>query len=161
MGAPYQGGCQCGEVRYIVKAEPATLYVCHCRDCQKQSASAFAMSLTVATDQFRVTAGVMKEWRRPAASGADVFCRFCPTCGTRIVHGKDTRPAFINIKAGTLDDTSWLQPVAQIWTSRAQPWVDMGDRYLSYSEQPADTSAMWSRWQEEHALRISRDGSLR
>jgi len=39
------GGCQCGAVRYAVAAEPLRLYVCHCRECQKQSGSAFGMSL--------------------------------------------------------------------------------------------------------------------
>jgi hypothetical protein len=37
---PLTGGCQCGVLRYVVTAEPLALYVCHCRECQKQSASA-------------------------------------------------------------------------------------------------------------------------
>ena len=155
MGAPYHGGCQCGEIRYVVKAEPVTLYICHCRDCQKQTASAFGMSLTVHSNQFELTAGSLKEWSRPAQSGARVFCRFCPDCGTRIVHGKDTRPEYINVKPGSLDDTSWLTPVAQVWTSRAQPWVNIGSQYLTYPEQPPDSAAMWSRWDEEHTLRLN------
>ena len=157
MTAPYHGGCQCGSVRYVVKAEPVTLYICHCRDCQKQTASAFAMSLTVRSDQIDITTGTLKEWRRPAESGADVFCRFCPTCGTRIIHGKDTRPEFVNVKPGTLDDTSWLTPVAQIWTTRAQPWIDFGPRFLSYPSQPPDSADMWSRWHDEHSARLKGD----
>ena len=39
------GGCQCGKIRYRLIAEPLMLYICHCSDCQKQSASAFGMSL--------------------------------------------------------------------------------------------------------------------
>jgi len=155
MGAPYQGGCQCGKIRYVVKAEPVTLYICHCSECQKQTASAFAMSLTVRSDEFEVMEGSLKEWCRPSDSGATVFCRFCPVCGTRIVHGKDTRPEYINVKPGTLDDTSWLRPVAQIWTSRAQPWVKLGSNYLSYPQQPIDSADMWSRWQEEHVSRLN------
>ena len=34
------GGCQCGAVRYEIAQEPLAVYVCHCRECQKQSASA-------------------------------------------------------------------------------------------------------------------------
>src|ERR1700730_909187 len=41
------GGCQCGQVRYESSGESVALYVCHCRECQKQSASAFGMSLEV------------------------------------------------------------------------------------------------------------------
>ena len=39
------GGCQCGAVRYAISAAPLRLIACHCRECQKQSASAFGMSL--------------------------------------------------------------------------------------------------------------------
>jgi hypothetical protein len=28
----------------------------------------------------------------------------------------------IFIKAGSLDDASWLEPAAEAWTSSAQPW---------------------------------------
>jgi hypothetical protein len=154
MVAPYYGGCQCASVRYVVRAEPETMYICHCQDCQKQSASAFAMSLTVATSSLEITSGQLKEWSRPADSGADVFCRFCADCGTRILHGKDTRPEYVNIKPGTLDDTSWLRPVAQIWTSRAQPWIDFGDQFLTYPEQPPQAEPMWERWHREHADRL-------
>jgi len=37
MVAPYTGGCQCGQIRYEIRAEPLTLYACHCKECQKQS----------------------------------------------------------------------------------------------------------------------------
>jgi len=155
MTAPYHGGCQCGKIRYVVKGEPLTLYICHCSQCQKQTASAFAMSLTVRSDEFEVTQGLLKECCRPADSGANVFCRFCSECGTRVVHGKDTRPEYINLKPGTLDDTRWLVPVAHIWTSRAQPWVEIGSHYLTYPEQPPDSADMWSRWQAEHTARLN------
>jgi len=31
------------------------------------------------------------------------------------------------IKAGTLDDTSWLQPQINVWCDSAQPWVQLSD----------------------------------
>ena len=51
------GGCQYGELRYEIAAEPLALYVCHCRECQKQSASAFGLSLRVPSSRLRVTPG--------------------------------------------------------------------------------------------------------
>jgi hypothetical protein len=33
------GGCQCGAARYELTAEPLHAHVCHCRECQKRSAS--------------------------------------------------------------------------------------------------------------------------
>ena len=45
MRLPLSGGCQCGGVRYEIKAKPLTVYVCHCTECQRQSGSAFAQQL--------------------------------------------------------------------------------------------------------------------
>ena len=51
MTAPYTGGCQCGSVRYVVTTEPIRLLACHCKECQRQSGSAFGMSMPVKKDQ--------------------------------------------------------------------------------------------------------------
>ena len=48
----------------------------------------------------------------------------------------------LNVRAGTLDDTSWLRPAAQIWTSSAQPWALVRDNIVSYEEQPTDFAAV-------------------
>jgi hypothetical protein len=37
------GGCLCGDVRYEGEAEPLLTAVCHCRDCQKHTSSAFSV----------------------------------------------------------------------------------------------------------------------
>jgi hypothetical protein len=37
-----KGGCLCGAVRYTAEADPTSATVCHCRDCQKFTGSAFA-----------------------------------------------------------------------------------------------------------------------
>jgi hypothetical protein len=35
------GGCLCGRVRYTVTGEPAFSGLCHCRNCQHYTGSAF------------------------------------------------------------------------------------------------------------------------
>lgn len=147
MPAPYVGGCQCGAVRFEIAAEPATAYVCHCRDCQKQSASAFCMSVTFPTASVKITKGKMKRWCRPADSGAEVFCEFCEGCGSRLFHGKDSRPESINLKAGALDDASWVKPVAHVWTKRRQPWVAIPVDMLTFEAQPEDPLALFKAWE--------------
>jgi hypothetical protein len=54
MSSPKDGGCQCGKVRYRLDGEPLALTMCHCTECQRQSGSAFGMSLGVASDSFRL-----------------------------------------------------------------------------------------------------------
>src|SRR5262245_37317036 len=44
---PWEGGCQCRAVRYVLRALPLTLYACHCKECQLQSSSAFGLSMRI------------------------------------------------------------------------------------------------------------------
>ena len=38
-----EGGCLCGKVRYSADAEPAFVGVCHCKNCQKGTGTAFSL----------------------------------------------------------------------------------------------------------------------
>ncbi len=124
MGAAMEGGCQCRSVRYRLEGEPLGLAVCHCTECQRQSGSAFGMSLAVPISAFRLLSGELKTFTTVCDSGRKKECAFCPSCGTRIYH---QGPAAMSIKAGTLDDTSRLEPAAHYWTKRRQPWVAIPD----------------------------------
>jgi hypothetical protein len=116
-----EGGCQCGAVRYRLKGKPLDLVVCHCTECQRQSGSAFGMSLAVRAAAFELLADELKSFTVRCDSGRIKTCTFCGTCGTRIYHQTD--PHGMSIKAGTLDDTSRLLPTAHYWTKRKQCWV--------------------------------------
>ena len=117
-----RGGCQCGFVRYEITEQPSGLTVCHCIACQKQSGSAFGMSLDIPTRAFRLLAGSVKTFEVVCHSGRNKVCAFCPECGSRISHQSEHG---MSIKAGTLDDTSHLSPEAHYWTKRRQRWVDI------------------------------------
>ena len=133
------GGCQCGAVRYAFpKTAILTLYCCHCRECQRQAASAFGMSLWIRRSAFQVTKGRLATWQRPTDSGHINRARFCPDCGVRIHHDGGETEESISLKGGSLDDTRWLRPVGHIWVSRAQPWVKLDPDLLHYDEQPED-----------------------
>ena len=147
MKLPLTGGCQCGQVRYEVTAEPLTLYACHCGECQKQSSSAFGMSLPLRKEAIRVMAGTPSHWMRKAASGAMVDCTFCGVCGTRLFHESERNPGVLVVKPGTLDDTGWLNPIGHIWTASAQPWMREVLQGVIHEDQPAaglaDLRAAW------------------
>ena len=133
MPSPYTGGCQCGQIRYELHAEPLAR---HCTECQRQSSSAFGMSMPVAREAVKLLKGTPKQWSRPSASGRAVVCFFCGECGTRLFHQPTRNNKITNIKPGTLDDTSWLRPVGNLWTSSAQPWITFSNDMLNYAEQP-------------------------
>jgi hypothetical protein len=146
MPAPVAGGCQCGEIRYELSAEPHAIYVCHCSECQRQSASAFGMSMPVARSALRVTRGAPREWRRTGASGHVITASFCGNCGSRVYTASTRLPDDVFIKPGTLDDTSRVRPVVHFWTSSAQNWVPIPPDHLAYPADSVDADAIAERW---------------
>ena len=137
MATKYTGGCQCGDVRYEVVRTRQRLVVCHCTDCQRQSGSAFGMTLVVHEADFRLTQGEPKTFASKAASGRAKLGAFCPQCGTRLYHKPEGRLGRVSVKPGTLDDTSWLKPDMHIWTSSKQPWVTIPEGVEAHETNPS------------------------
>ena len=130
------GGCQCGAVRYESSADPGPLYVCHCRECRRQSASAFGMSLSMPMGSVRVTKGTPSAWTRPADSGRQVRCFFCPTCGSRLWHETVGGGDDLSIKAGSLDEPVDFATAIHIWTSRKLPGEVIPPGAQQFPEEP-------------------------
>jgi hypothetical protein len=77
---PVEGGCQCGAVRYRLKASPLTVYNCHCKDCQRFSGAAWSMSMIVRDKDFEVLSGQTVRYDRKADSGNVIAMNFCAHC---------------------------------------------------------------------------------
>ncbi|MCB2114339.1 MAG: GFA family protein [Parvularculaceae bacterium] len=123
VSLPLTGGCHCGALRYELTAPPVTVYNCHCTNCQKITGGAFVVSAMVPQDEFRFTKGEPKKAEWISDAGNRRYGCFCGDCGGRIVHGQTPPGAIAAIRAGTLDDTGWLEPVGDIWTKSAQKWL--------------------------------------
>jgi hypothetical protein len=146
MPAPYTGGCLCGAVRYRIEGEPLTLYACHCTDCQRRTGSGFAMSLVVRNDGYVVETGAPVPYAATLADGRTKRGRMCAACGTRLWGEPVAAASFVVFQPGTLDDTSWLRPVAHIWTRSAQPWVTFATDARVYATQPAAFRELVDLW---------------
>ena len=120
---PLTGGCPCGAIRYEITSFPLCSTPAIAPIARATSGSAFALNMPVKTKDFRILQGEPKGWRRLSPSGADVTSWFCGDCGGRIYGERVGRPQSINLRAGTLDDTKWLVPVAHMYMRSAQPWV--------------------------------------
>jgi len=117
------GGCRCGSVRYVLNIEaPPTVYACHCTDCQTWSGSAFAENFLVRSEALEVN-GALVSWDYISPSGAQGVQNYCGTCHTRIFNTNSRAPGMTNVRAGTLDQSNQLSPVAHIWVASKQPWV--------------------------------------
>lgn len=119
------GGCLCGGVRYESTAEPKFVGVCHCTHCQKISGSAFSVNIIVPIDTVSMTTGSLATYQDTSESGRMLIRKFCKTCGSSLASESQSFPGMLVIKAGTLDDPSWVKPAAQIWARSRQPWVVM------------------------------------
>ena len=129
------GGCQCGAVRYAIAGEPIAVYVCHCRECRKQSASAFGISLLVPKGAFSLQRGEVRTWSRRTDSGRTLDCMFCGTCGSRVWHASPGS-ATITVKGGSLDQPVDLTAAIHIWTSRKLPGVIIPEGAACCAEEP-------------------------
>ena len=149
LSLPLTGRCQCGQVRYQITAMPLTLYACHCTECQKQSSSAYGMSMPVPREGFKVS-GELTYWERASDDGNKVNCAFCPNCGTRMYHEPSRNNAIINVKPGTLDNTRWLRPVGHLWASSAQSGSIIPDNVLVFDRQPYSFDSLFAAWQAKY-----------
>ena len=122
---PLVGGCQCGGIRYEITGQPGQLYACHCRECQKLTASAFSMSLMVRYADFRLTKGAPRVWSRPTDGGNVLRCMFCPDCGSRVWHETSGDDEVMTLKPGSLDTQVNFADAIHIWTSRKLPGFEI------------------------------------
>lgn len=147
MREEFLGQCQCGSVQYRVVGASATLFVCHCTDCQRQSASAFGMALWIRGAELSLLSGGTHEWVRSLPLGRRMSCRFCPACGTRLFHQVLGQGEFMSIKPGTLSKPLESEPVAHIWTVSKQPWVQIPAASLQYPGNPESFLDLFGEWE--------------
>src|SRR5258708_6309314 len=116
------GGCACGAIRYKFEGEPLFAVNCHCRDCQRETGSAFAAVLGIPSAGFEVTKGNPKHYETRADSGNLTSRVFCGNCGSPLFGQPKGHADMVTIRAGSLDDPSIFRPVQDIYVSSAQPW---------------------------------------
>jgi hypothetical protein len=140
IALPLTGGCLCGGLRYEITAAPVMTYACHCTDCQRLTSSAFSLAVTVPDSAFRLTKGEPRLVQKTADSGRVVTRWLCPDCACWIVSNPQPGDApgelIRRVRAGTLDDKSWVRPTAHYWARSKQPWVVIAAGDQIYETQP-------------------------
>ena len=129
------GGCLCGRVRYTVTGEPAFSGLCHCRNCQRYTGSAFEALIAFPAASVSVQ-GELKTYDDTGDSGQPVHRRFCPNCGSGVVNEVDALPGVTIVLAGTLDDPAAFKPTMDVYWSNAQPWVHTSGERRRFPKMP-------------------------
>jgi hypothetical protein len=140
------GGCSCGAIRYEITSFPLLLYSCNCTDCQTASGSAFALNMPVFARDFHILKGAAKPWHHISPTGVAVISWFCGDCGGRISGDRAGREHIVNLRAGTLDDTTWLTPVAHMYLKSAQPWIAPAPSAECHEIGPSDFAPLGAKW---------------
>ena len=106
--------------------------ICHCRDCQRNSGSAFATLLIFKKDTVDVTGLSLSTYAHNGGSGQKVYRSFCRECGSPVYAEYDVTPDFRVIAAGTFDETALIEPQWNIYTASKQPWVELSPHSKSF-----------------------------
>jgi hypothetical protein len=83
------------------------------------------MGIVVPEAAFKLGGVEPRALQRLADSGRTSIRWVCPECGSWIAG--PARDGVIRVRAGTLDDTSWLRPTRHIWTRSKQSWVSFAE----------------------------------
>ena len=120
----FEGGCTCRHVRYRMTSRPMFVHCCHCRWCQRETGTAFALNAMIEADRVELLSGEVERVDTPSASGKGQKIWRCPTCHVAIwsnYAGAGDGIRFMRV--GTLDEPDRLPPDIHIFTMSKQPWV--------------------------------------
>jgi hypothetical protein len=124
MVTPVDGGCDCRQIRYRMRSSPLIVHCCHCRWCQRETGTSFALNAMIETDRVELLAGQPERVLTPSNSAKGQTFLRCPACKIAVYShyaGAGERLAFVRV--GTLDDPDAFPPDIHIFTSTKQPWV--------------------------------------
>lgn len=133
----FAGGCACGRIRYECSEQPIVQLICHCRDCQRASGSAFAAVIAVPSDRLKFSGSKLKYHSLKADSGRTMRRGFCSECGSPISIRRPETPLIEFLQAASLDDPSKFHPTCEVWVSSADPWHPIHSATRKFDQNPA------------------------
>jgi hypothetical protein len=105
---------------------PMFVHCCHCRWCQRETGSAFALNAMIEAERVELLSGDVEIIDTPSLSGKGQKIARCPICKVALwsnYAGAGTDVRFVRV--GTLDEPDRLPPDIHIFTASKQPWVEL------------------------------------
>ena len=142
MAADLEGGCACGTVRYRLGSPPMFVHCCHCRDCQRQTGSAFALNALIEADRVLLLSGNAEPIAVPPPSGKPHEIYRCSSCRVALwsIYGGVQKLRFVRV--GTLDDAAALKPDVHIYVRSKLPWVTLPENVPAFDSY-YDSRKLW------------------
>ncbi|MGH7104671.1 MAG: GFA family protein [Acetobacteraceae bacterium] len=123
---PLDGGCDCRFIRYRMETSPLFVHCCHCRWCQRETGTAFALNAMIEAERVTLLQGEPIIVDTPSESGKGQRIARCPDCHVALwsnYSGFGDRVRFVRV--GTLDEPGHLPPDIHIFAASKQPWVKL------------------------------------
>lgn len=122
--ATYEGGCTCRKVRYRMTSKPLFVHCCHCRWCQRETGTAFALNAMIEADRVELLQGEVEVIDTPSNSGKGQKYSRCPSCRIAVwsnYAGAGDTLRFVRV--GSFDEPDRFPPDIHIFIASKQPWV--------------------------------------
>jgi hypothetical protein len=111
-------------VRYRLSGTPLIVHACHCRWCQRETGTAFALNALYEADRVTHLGDEPEIVLTPSASGKGQRIARCPSCRVSVWSNYPQAGAAVRfVRVGTLDEPDRLPPDIHIHTSSKQPWL--------------------------------------
>jgi|SRR6185503_14959644 len=140
---PIEGGCTCRAIRYRMTSAPMFVHACHCRWCQRETGTAFALNAMIEADRVELLQGEPELVDTPSLSGRGQKIWRCPACRIAVwsnYGGAGDKVRFLRV--GTLDDPDSCPPDIHIFTASKQPWVVL-PQGANAADEYYDMKATW------------------
>lgn len=128
---PFHGSCLCGSVQVRVTEPPLLTFACHCRDCQKRSASAYSLTTIFPTSGFSC-AGDLINGGTGESGRKHYFCKNCLNFIYSQIEGASER---VNLRTSILQNAASFVPFVELMTVEKMPWAQVPAVY-SFSRIP-------------------------
>ena len=130
------GGGLCGNIKYKFNREDVvSAGHCHCKDCQKITGSGKATIVFIPTKSLEINNNY-KVYSVIGHDGTNVHRGFCPNCGSPVISYVTEQPDLRFIKAGSLDDSSWINIESSFWGISANKWDPVNDNIPCFEQNP-------------------------
>lgn len=163
------------------------VYACHCLDCQRATSSAFSISVSVPGEAFQVSGKELQGVFGGVTDGGRTKTRWvCADCGVCLCGGVKVGtepPGYVRnvmvrapsrsrqsvpgsrplVRAGTLDDTSWVRPTIHMYARTKQPWMIIPDGSVVHTAGPWAIAApihLAALWATQRSKRQSAERRL-
>ncbi len=128
----HEGGCSCGEIKYLLLDNPIFTHACHCSLCKKISGSAFIINSLLESWKFSLEAGKLVNCVGPSGSKKKHIVKRCSNCFEPIVSFFGPTEYLAVVKVGSLTEPNRFPPQAHVFVCQKLDWLMLDERIPKY-----------------------------